>query len=231
GRVARRRRGDIVLSTKLGYGVPGVPDWTGPCITRGIEQARARLGVDALDVAHLHSCPLAVLTGGEVVEALLAAVSAGQVRAAAYSGEGEALDHAVACGAFAVVQASCSLVDPAGAGLRRARTAGLGTIAKRPLGNGAWQQATRPDAPDRGTYFDRWQALALPELGLPADEVWLRWVAWHPAVDAAIAGTTSAARLRHNAAIVARGPLPADVLAAIDAAQQAAGAAAWPGVV
>lgn len=30
---------EVVVSTKVGYGIPGVPDWTGPCITAGIERA------------------------------------------------------------------------------------------------------------------------------------------------------------------------------------------------
>lgn len=39
GRYLRGRRHELVLSTKCGYGVPGVEDWTGPCITQGIDLA------------------------------------------------------------------------------------------------------------------------------------------------------------------------------------------------
>ncbi|WP_225414506.1 aldo/keto reductase [Stigmatella hybrida] len=39
GRVLASRRREAVVSTKCGYGVPGVEDWTGPCITLGIERA------------------------------------------------------------------------------------------------------------------------------------------------------------------------------------------------
>jgi hypothetical protein len=62
-----------VLSTKVGYGIPGLADWTGPCIATGGDAALARLATDRLDVVHLHSCPREVLERGEVVEALLAA--------------------------------------------------------------------------------------------------------------------------------------------------------------
>jgi aryl-alcohol dehydrogenase-like predicted oxidoreductase len=199
GRVLRRRRGEAVVSTKLGYGVPGVPDWTGPCIAAGVDRALRVLGVDVLDVAHLHSCPREVLERGEVTEALLAAVAAGKVRAAAYSGEGEALDHAVRSGAFAVVQASASVCDPAAEGLGAARERGLGTIAKRPLANAPWTG---------GVYADRWRALGIGELGdlgMGWPELLLRWAAFHPAVDVAIVGTSSLARLEENAAAVARG--------------------------
>lgn len=222
GRVLRRRRDDAVVSTKLGYGVPGVPDWTGPCIDAGVDRALAMLGVDVLDVAHLHSCPLGVLVRGDVVSALRRAVDAGKLRAAAYSGEGEALAWAVASGSFDVVQASVSVCDPAADGLRRARAAGLGTIAKRPLANAPWAG---------GVYAERWRALALPDLGMEPAELLLRWVVFHPAVDCAIAGTSSVERLEANAAAVGRGPLPANVLAVVEAAIGAAGGRSWPGVI
>jgi aryl-alcohol dehydrogenase-like predicted oxidoreductase len=231
GRLARRRRREVLVSTKLGYGVPGIADWTAPCIEAGVERALDLLGVEALDVAHLHSCPLEVLVRGEVVEALLAAVAAGKVRFAAYSGEGEPLSHAISCGAFQVVQASCSLVDPAAAELRAAKARGLGTIAKRPLGNAPWRDPTRPQAPDRALYFDRWSALALPDLGLPPEELMLRWSAWHPHVDVAIVGTSSPVRLRAHAEAVARGPLPQDIVSALEGAVERAGGWAWKGVI
>ena len=55
GRHLASRRDDIVISTKLGYGVEGYQDWTGPCITAGIEQALRILHTDRIDIAHLHS--------------------------------------------------------------------------------------------------------------------------------------------------------------------------------
>src|ERR1700712_4330280 len=39
GRHLRPVRDQIVLSTKVGYGVDGVPDWTAECIRRGVERA------------------------------------------------------------------------------------------------------------------------------------------------------------------------------------------------
>jgi aryl-alcohol dehydrogenase-like predicted oxidoreductase len=57
------------------------------------------------------------------------------------------------------------------------------------------------------------------------------WRCRNPAVDVAIAGTTSRERLRRSAAAVARGPLPDDVLAAVEAAMARAGASRWPGVI
>src|SRR5437762_4467927 len=61
GRHLAHRRGEFVLSTKCGYGIEGVPDWTGECIDRGVDEALRRLRTDRVDVMHLHSCPLDVL--------------------------------------------------------------------------------------------------------------------------------------------------------------------------
>src|SRR6266702_1289414 len=87
GRALRGRRGRVVLSTKLGYGVAGIPDWTPACIAAGVDAALARLGTDCIDLAFLHSCDRA--TAERVVDALEDAVRAGKVRVAGYSGEGE----------------------------------------------------------------------------------------------------------------------------------------------
>ena len=81
------RRDEFVLSTKVGYGIPGYDDWTGPVIAAGVDAALGRLRTDRIDVVHLHSCPLDVLERGEVVAALQATVTAGKVRVAAYSGD------------------------------------------------------------------------------------------------------------------------------------------------
>src|SRR6266850_4718301 len=84
GAALRDRRDRVVLSTKLGYGVPGIADWTGPCIIAGVDAALERLGTSWLDVAHLHSCPLEMLARGDLVAALDQVVRSGKVRVAAY---------------------------------------------------------------------------------------------------------------------------------------------------
>jgi aryl-alcohol dehydrogenase-like predicted oxidoreductase len=192
GRAVRDRRDRVVLSTKLGYGVPGVPDWTGPCIARGIELALERLQSTWLDLAHFHSCPRDVLERGDVVEALAAAVRAGKVRVAAYSGDGDALAWAIDSGAFGAVQCSVSVVDQRAldVAVPRAVERGIGVLAKRPLANGIWRETARPAAPDRGTYWDRARAM-----GLDCDaERALAFVLAQP-VAAALVGTTQVANL------------------------------------
>ena len=152
GRHLARRRKDVTLSTKGGYGVPGVPDWTGTVITAGIDAALARMRTSWLDIFHLHSCPQEILERGEVIEALEAAVQAGKVRVAAYSGDGAPLAWAVGSGRFGSVQASVNFCDQRilDAELPAAQAAGMGLIAKRALANAPWRFFSRP----RGDYAE-----------------------------------------------------------------------------
>jgi aryl-alcohol dehydrogenase-like predicted oxidoreductase len=161
GRALGGRRDRVVLSTKLGYGVPGVPDWTGPCITRGIDLALERLQTSWIDIAHLHSCPLDILVRGDVIDALEAAVRAGKVRIAAYSGDNTELEWAIESGRFGCVQCSVSVADQRALdrAIPLARDRGVGVLAKRPLMNAAWRERERPAAPDRAIYWDRLRAM------------------------------------------------------------------------
>jgi aryl-alcohol dehydrogenase-like predicted oxidoreductase len=210
GRHLAHRRGEIVLSTKGGYGAPGIPDWTGPSITAGVDAALRRLRTSWIDIFHLHSCPLSTLERGDVVGALEGAVRAGKVRVAAYSGEGDALAWAVRSGRFGGVQASVNLCDQRSldAELQEARAAGLGVIAKRPLANAAFRFASRPAGDYAEVYWERLQAMALDPGGLAWDELALRFSAFQPGVSACVVGTASLEHLRHNARLIARGALP-----------------------
>ncbi|HWT51165.1 MAG TPA: aldo/keto reductase, partial [Caulobacter sp.] len=82
GRHLAARRQEFVLSTKVGYGVEGVPDWTYDCIVRGVERALKLMQTDWLDIVHLHSCPLPVLQQGDVIRALADCRAAGKLRVA-----------------------------------------------------------------------------------------------------------------------------------------------------
>ncbi|MDQ1241734.1 MAG: hypothetical protein QG550_985, partial [Pseudomonadota bacterium] len=50
GRHLARRRDEFVLSTKVGYGIAGVPDWTYDCVVAGVDAARDRLRTDVIDI-------------------------------------------------------------------------------------------------------------------------------------------------------------------------------------
>lgn len=232
GRHLAHRRREFLLSTKCGYGVPGVPDWTPACITQGVDQALRTLRTDVLDILHLHSCPVDVLQRPGLVEALEAAVRAGKVRVAAYSGENEALACALEDGRFASVQLSLNLYDQGNAhgALPRARERGLGVIVKRPLANAAWRHAERPGAPDVATYWERRRALALDLDGLDPAEAHLRFAAFQPGVSTCIVGTTRRERLACNVAAVQRGPLPSALLQQVQQRWGEVGSH-WPGLI
>ncbi len=232
GRHLSGRRGEFVLSTKVGYGVPGVPDWTGPVITAGVDAALGRMRTDHIDIVHLHSCPLDVLERGDVVAALQGAVAAGKVRVAAYSGDNAPLEWAIASGAFGSVELSVNLLDQRGIerALPAARERGLGVIAKRPAANAPWRFAERPAAEDIALYWDRWRALGLDPTPYDWTELALRFAAWQDGVACAIVGTSRLVHLQRNAELVARGPLPPETVEAIRAAFRNRGAG-WEGQI
>ena len=217
GRWLPGRRDRVVICTKGGYGVPGVPDWTGPCITAGVDAALGRLATDRIDVFFLHSCPVSVLEQGEVTGALEEAVRAGKVRAAGYSGEGEALAFAVRSGRFAVIETSVNLCDQRllGEVLPEAAWAGLGVIAKRALANAPWRFPERPVGDYAEVYWERLQAMGIDPGELAWDELALRFSAFAPGVSTAIVGMASLTHLERGARSVGRGPLPEAQVAAI----------------
>jgi aryl-alcohol dehydrogenase-like predicted oxidoreductase len=234
GRHLSHRRRDFVLSTKVGYGVPGLPDWTGPAVAAGIDGALERLRTDVIDVVHLHSCPREVLERGDVVEALIRACQDGKVRVAAYSGDGGAFEWAVDSGRFGGVQTSVNLCDLASVekgSVPRAASRGMGVLAKRPLANAPWAR-TSPPAGDEAAaaYFHRWGELAYDLAGFDPAELALRFAAYLPGVSAAIVGTRSLARLSAHLAAVARGPLPQDLQNRLLARWRKLGAQ-WPGLI
>jgi aryl-alcohol dehydrogenase-like predicted oxidoreductase len=232
GRHLAHRRHEFVLSTKFGYGVDAVPDWTYPCIVQGVERALRLMRTDVIDIGHLHSCPLPALQRGEVSEALADCVRAGKLRVAAYSGENAELAHALADDRFASVQCSLSLVDRANAPQVAATPKGV--LLKRALGGRAWAKAQRPEDFCEGQYWDRWQALglnhALPDLGLPWPDLALRWAAHQPGVASVLVGSQKLENLAAAEAIVAQGPLPAELLGELDTAWARVGHD-WPGLV
>lgn len=218
GRHLASRRAEFVLSTKLGYGMPGCPDWTGAAVIAGVDAALRRLATDHIDIVHLHSCDLATLQRGEVIDALDRAKADGKLACVAYSGENEALDWAVASGRFGGVQCSVNLFDQGSlaTALPRALGRGCGVLAKRPLGNAPWRfAAAPPTCEEAGVYWQRMHQLAYPRHDLPWDELALRFAVYQPSVSSAIVGTQSIEHLHRSAAIVQQGPLSSDVLQAV----------------
>jgi aryl-alcohol dehydrogenase-like predicted oxidoreductase len=233
GRHLAHRRGEFVLSTKVGYGVPGIPDWTYECIVAGVDAARDRLRTDVLDIVHLHSCGIELLEEGDTARALEDCVAAGKIRVAAYSGDGPALRHATISGVFAGVQASVNLCDQEALPvLAEARACGVGTLAKRPLAGQPWRAS---DPPADGVHAEYWRRFAQLRGALGFDvEDWealaLRFCAYAPGVDCVIVGGTDPRHLGRNRAAITAGPLETRQQQAIQAAFGRIGAG-WRGLV
>lgn len=232
GRHLSHRRAQFILSTKVGYGIAGHADWSAGIIEAGVDEALRRMRTDYIDIVHLHSCELATLHAGDVVDALARMREKGKIRIAAYSGENQALDWAVASGRFGGVECSVNLFDQInlGGSLEQAQDHGLGVIAKRPLGNAPWRFKAQPVGDYAEIYWERMRDLAYDTCGLPWDEFALRFSAWQPGVSCAIVGTASVAHLRHNVEIAATGPLPGNVALAVRNRFAECGAD-WPGQV
>ena len=222
GRHLKARRHEFVLSTKVGYDIPGYENWTGPTVTAGIDAALRLLQTDFLDIVHLHSCTLADLERGEVIEALEAAVAAGKIRVAAYSGENEALDWAIRSGRFGSLQTSVNICDQRGIlrALPSAVERGMGIIAKRPVANAPWRYAERPVDNYAEEYWLRLQAMQIDPAPYEWQELALRFAAYTPGVSSCIVGTANIEHFQRNIELLARGPLPAEIVANVHAAFQ-----------
>jgi aryl-alcohol dehydrogenase-like predicted oxidoreductase len=233
GRYLARRRREFILSTKVGYGIPGYADWTYECIQAGIDEALQLLRTETIDIVHLHSCPIDTLERGEVLRALEEAVKAGKVRVAAYSGENEALDWAVDSGRFGSVEHSLNICDQRvieGA-LVRMRAKNMGVIAKRPVANAPWRFNEFPRGHYAEEYWRRWKAMDLDPRRLGWQELGLRFAAFTPGVHSCIVGTADVAHLRQNVEVMEKGPLSPDHAAAIRAAFKANDPGWWVGQV
>ncbi len=209
GKFISKRRNEFILSTKVGYSVPGYNDWTHDCIIEGIELALRTMKTDYIDIVHLHSCPLDILKNGEVISALQKSLDAGKFRVAAYSGENKELDFAVHSGKFGSIQTSVNIFDQGNLDnlLPEAKRRNLGVIAKRSIGNIPWKFNERP----HGRYAEEYW-LRMKKMNLDFGENWLdnslRFTAFTEGVDAFIIGTSNINHIKENIKILEKGPLP-----------------------
>jgi aryl-alcohol dehydrogenase-like predicted oxidoreductase len=210
GRHLASRRDEIVISTKLGYGVDGYQDWSGPCITAGIDQALRILRTDRIDIAHLHSCPRATLEHCDVIAALEKARQDGKVLAIAYSGDNDDLAFAVGTGWFDGFMASLNICDQRVIDEILPDITAKGFIAKRPSANHPWRFDERPVGDYCEEYWLRWRAMGLVNRGLEWGEIAIRFAFSLPQVASAIIGTGSMAHLKQNIAWLEAGGLDAD---------------------
>lgn len=210
GRHIAHRRDEFVLSTKCGYGIDGIADWTHDTILRGVDEALRLLRTDRIDIMHFHSCPRHVLEHHGVMDALEKTREAGKVRFLAYSGENEDLAYALQTGRFDSIQTSVNLCDQRGIAryLTEAISRNLGVIAKRPIANAFWRFAERPVGEYCEEYWHRARVMNLaPPDGMDWMEFALRFTLTVPGVHSLIAGSSRWDHMREIIELAEKGPL------------------------
>jgi aryl-alcohol dehydrogenase-like predicted oxidoreductase len=233
GKAVGHRRSEFVLVSKCGQSFPDVPGeaWSPQVIAGTVDRALQRLQTDHLDVMLLHSCKIDVLQRGDAVAALAKAREAGKIRFAGYSGDNEAAAYAAGLPDIAVIETSVNIADQMNLDtvLPIARQNNLGVLAKRPIANAAWKQASE----QRGIYGNyaseyhrRLNEMRLNPAGLgiagPLEQAWpelaLRFTLSQPGIHTAIIGTTNPANARANIEAAEKGALPQGVVDRIRAA-------------
>lgn len=209
GKHLSHRRNEIIISTKVGYGIHGVPDWTFNSVMMGIEEALTKLKTDYIDIVHLHSCSIEILQRGEVIEALKKALDNGKIRVTAYSGENEDLEFAAQTGEFGSLQFSLNLFDQKSTDkiLPQTKEQNIGIIAKRPIANVPWQFITQP----YGSYCEEYW-IRMKKMNLQLDIDWLetaiRFAASTEGVGSIIIGSSSLDHVKQNLKFIEKGNLP-----------------------
>lgn len=246
GKAVSHRRGEYVLVSKCGsYSDPDSEAWKPSALTASVDRSLSRLKTDHLDVMLMHSGGLEVLKRGDALETLVRAREAGKIGHIGYSGDNEAAAYAAGLPDIAVLETSINICDQRNIDLvlPGARSNGLGVIAKRPIANAAWKEASQQPGfyqEYAELYADRLARMkvTLADLGFPDDgpdawpEIALRFTLSQEVVHTAIIGTTSPGHARANLAAAAKGRLPEEAVAKLRSAFRAAEVAAdqiWPG--
>lgn len=213
GKYLAHRRDEFILSTKVGYGIEGVEDWTYDCISKGVDTARKQLRTGVIDIVHLHSCSEYILRNNGVMEALLECRERGWLKVAAYSGENEDLAYAMSSGKIQSLQTSVNLFDQKSINqyIPKARNHGIGIVGKRSLANVCWQHQTQPHGHYSEQYWLRMNQLQY-QTDLPYDELALRFAVFSGGTDTALVGGKNIENIRKNISIVEKGPLPEELV-------------------
>jgi len=237
GKAIAGRRNECYLFTKCGHPEGwGRGDWRPASILKSIERSLRRLQTDHLDLVQLHSCSLAELRQGDVLEVLQRARERGYTRFIGYSGDSQAARYAADCGQFDTLQTSVNIADQETLDrvLPIVRAKNMGVIAKRPVANVAWKTGKRPSDPYHDVYWKRLQKLKYAFLNRELNEtigIALRFTLSVPGVHTAIVGTTKPGRWQQNAALLTAGPLPQDQFEEIRARWGEVADSSWVGQI
>ena len=243
GAALASRRDEAIIATKFGGG--GAPEGQGAgadLVLRSCEASLRRLGTDRIDLYYLHF-PDPQTPMQETLEALDGLVRAGKVRAVACSNvsggqlaSSDEVARSRGLEPFAVVQSEWNLLarEAEEDVVPTAERLGVSVVPYFPLASGLLTGKYRPGEPvpadSRAANWAYFADIAAPERVQRAEglrryaesrgrtilELAMGWLASRPVVGSVLAGATSPAQVRANAAAVSW-RLDAAELAAVDA--------------
>jgi len=225
-----------ILSTKLGGRPQPFDAQDKDVLRRSVEESLALLRRDTIDILMIHEpdrpgqydwFPDWERFHGPVVELLAELKAQGVIRHAGLGGTtAYTLAHIIAAGEYDVVLTAFnySLLwrEAEIAVLPEAIKQGMGIIVGSPLQQGALarcyveqvEHGARWLSPPRRAQFKRLYAL-VDELGVSLPELALRFVLSNPDISTVLTGARSVHEVEANVRSAEKGPLPADVLSAI----------------
>jgi len=241
GKFLADREDSVVTATKYGRGPQAYPDnYTEAGLRRAIEESRARLRVETIDLLQLHCIPMSVLAAGDVFDWLRRAQADGLIRH--FGASVESVEEGLLClgrEGLLSLQIIFNLFrqKPAEELLPRAKERGVGIIVRLPLASGLlsgkFTAATEFSESDHRNYnrdgaaFNVGETFAgltlakgteltdrlkpLVPTGMTMAQMAMRWILDHDAVSVIIPGASSVAQARENAAVSALPPLSAEL--------------------
>jgi aryl-alcohol dehydrogenase-like predicted oxidoreductase len=235
GNAVSSRRNEFFLFTKCGNSLSSDEQyWKADVLMAAIDRSLADLRTDHVDLVQLHSCSKEILRRGEAIQALQQARKAGKTRFIGYSGDSANALFAIESGAFDTLQTSVNIADQSAIDttLPKAKEAGMGVIAKRPIANAAWKTGAKPVNAYHHTYWERLQELKYDFLDgdlESAISIALRFTLAQAGVGTAIVGTKHPERWKANAKLLEAGPLDAGMVGKIRARWKEVARADWVG--
>jgi D-threo-aldose 1-dehydrogenase len=233
GRAIARRGGlpaDLLLATKVDPD-PATGDFSGDRVRRSFEESLERLGVDRIELLHLHdperiTFEEATAPGGPV-EALVRLREEGRVgHLGVAGGPVDVMQAYLDTGVFEVVLTHnrYTLLDRSAEALfARAHEAGIGVLNAAPYGGG--MLAKGPGVQRKYAYGVRDDTIAAAarrmaavcaEAGVPLAAAALQFSTRAPFIDSTVVGVSKPERVAETLA-AARVPIPDDVWTALDA--------------
>ena len=210
GAALSTKRDKFVLATKAGhpsYGTEGVR-WHVNTIKKSIDRSLKRLKTDYVDILQMHAYDIFGEPPDEIVQVFLDAKRDGKTRYVGYSQENEEAIWAIKSGLFDTIQTAFNIMDQRALVeiLDEASKAGMGIIAKRPIGNGMWGRTfKKPDHyEDTVAKSLRFRAEKMQSLGPIKSEpenhilAALGFVLHHSQIHTAIVGSRNPKHVRSN---------------------------------